>query len=295
MSKSRPIVITLVVSLILIFFILAYYGAKYRRGIPVEIEEQVKKTLEVTFINKEIDLKKGISFATWKQLKPVELKLLYQVTVLPWPRAGLPILSVKAFHNKKEIYFYLTWKDESYDSILAMTKFSDACAVMFPLEKITQPETIMMGFLGRVNVWQWKANQDNEYWSKIPTPNSELLTPNSQLQTPEAYADFHYPFEEKETLPVSKTSLESAVSELLSVRVGTVTKKAVQNVEGKGLWEDNLWQVVFKRSLNILDKETDAFFKIGEKRLCAFAVWNGAKGDRGGRKSISDWVEMEIK
>ncbi len=31
------------------------------------------------------------------------------------------------------------------------------------------------------------------------------------------------------------------------------------------------------------------------ERLCAFAVWNGSKGDRGGRKSISDWVDLRVE
>jgi DMSO reductase family type II enzyme heme b subunit len=81
---------------------------------------------------------------------------------------------------------------------------------------------------------------------------------------------------------------------LLAIRVGTVTKKPLQNVEGRGIYSDGTWRVVFKRALNAIDAKTDAQFSTG-KQLCAFAVWNGSKGDRGGRKSISDWVELEIK
>ncbi len=56
-----------------------------------------------------------------------------------------------------------------------------------------------------------------------------------------------------------------------------------------------MWHVVFKRSLRVASIEDDVVFNSGEeKMLCAFAVWNGATGDRGGRKSISGWVELEI-
>ncbi|HIE28533.1 TPA: hypothetical protein EYP66_14730 [Candidatus Poribacteria bacterium] len=56
-----------------------------------------------------------------------------------------------------------------------------------------------------------------------------------------------------------------------------------------------LWHVVLKRSLNSANPEFDVVFKPGTKRIIAFAVWNGVKSDRGGRKSISDWMELEIK
>ena len=80
----------------------------------------------------------------------------------------------------------------------------------------------------------------------------------------------------------------------VSIRVGTVTPKETQNIEGRGFWQEGVWRVVIKRSLNATDTDVDAKFNI-PKRLCAFAVWNGAKGDRGGRKSISDWVELRVQ
>ena len=163
-----------------------------------------------------------------------------------------------------------------------MGKFSDACAIMFPLNKNPGDfPTLMMGFLGKANIWHWKANRDREYWS-------------GQEFNEKAYADYHYPFEDKETLPVSKDVLTSAVNDLISIRVTTITPKEAQNVAGKGIWSDGAWQVVFKRAIEPLDPELDAGFA-DVKRLCAFAVWNGDKGDRGGRKSISDWVELEIR
>ncbi|HEB36236.1 MAG TPA: hypothetical protein ENI18_10400, partial [Candidatus Aminicenantes bacterium] len=153
----------------------------------------------------------------------------------------------------------------------------------FPLEKKEQPSTIMMGFMGKANIWQWKANQNEEYWfQKVPSVSS--------------YVDFHYPFEEKEMFIVSKVVPESAVNDLLAVRVGTITHKKEQTVHGRGIWENGTWHVVFKRSLKPVLLEDDVVFYPGEeKMLCAFAVWNGATGDRGGRKSISDWVELEVK
>ncbi len=281
MKKTTAILIS--IALIAAFGWLVYYGLTYSRGISVKAEKIERPVIDVAFVDKEIDLASGLSEEIWQEIIVKEVKLMYQITVLPWPIARdlvQPVI-VKAFHNNKDIYFYLSWKDDTEDRILKTNKFSDACAIMFPMDEKAQPATIMMGFLGRSNIWHWKAIQDIQYWM-------------NELPKTEAYADFYYPFEEEEIFAVSKEVPKSAVSDLLAIRVGTITPKEIQNVSGRGFWKDGAWQVVFKRSLKAVDPDDDADFKPG-KKLCAFAAWNGAKGDRGGRKVISDWAELEIK
>ena len=281
MKKTTAILISVV--LIAAFAGLIYYGLTHSRGIPVKPEKIERPVIDAAFVDKEIDLSSGLSDELWREITAKEVKLIYQITVLPWPiaRESVQPVIVKAFHNNKDIYFYLSWKDDSEDRILRTNKFSDACAIMFPMDEKAQPATIMMGFLGRSNIWHWKASNDIQYWMR-ESPKTE------------AYADFYYPFEEEEIFVVSKEVPKSAVSDLLAIRVGTITPKDVQNISGRGFWKDGVWQVVFKRSLRAVDSEDDADFKQG-KKLCAFAVWNGAKGDRGGRKVISDWAELDIK
>lgn len=278
----RKFVVILIALILLVSFGgLVWYALRHGRGVPVEIETPKRLTLEAPYLEKEIDLKEGISLDLWDSLAAKEIKLLYQLMVLPWPKALTPLVKAKAFHNQKEIYFYLEWNDDTEDRILEMNKFSDACAIMFPLDEKTQTPTLMMGFLGKANIWHWKAIQDREFWQKEERKSS-------------AYADFHYPFEEQETFPVSKETPKSAVNDLIAIRVGTVTPKEAQNIEGRGFWQEGLWRVVIKRPLNAADADVDAKFNMA-KRLCAFALWNGSKGERGGRKSISDWVELDIK
>ena len=281
MKKSTAFLIAIV--LISAFAGLVYYGATHSRGVPVKIEKIVTPLVEVPFVEQVIDLNQGISPDVWSKLEPREIKLMYQVTALPWPKikGGLPFVTIKAFHNKEDIYFYLRWPDDTEDRVHETASFSDAGAIMFPLEKKAQPHTIMMGFLGRVNIWHWKANQDREYWR------------NESPQT-KAYVDFYYPFEDQELFPVSKHVTKSPVNDLLAIRVGTITPKDNQEVMGKGVWENGVWSVVLKRPLSAIEAENGVNFTAG-KKLAALAVWNGSQGDRGGRKSISDWVELEIK
>lgn len=278
----KSVVILVAVILIAAFSLVVYYGFVHSRGAPVPIESPTRVLLKSPFVDNSIDLAKGIDAEFWATLPPQDVKLLYQVMVLPWPKVVTPSVTVKTFHNKSDIYFYMSWKDGTEDRTLGIGKFSDACAIMFPLSKDPGDfPTLMMGFMGKANIWHWKANRDREYWS-------------GQEFNDNAYADYHYPFEDKETLAVSKDALTSAVNDLISIRVTTITPKEAQNVAGKGMWSDGAWQVVFKRAIEPLDPELDAGFAY-VKRLCAFAVWNGDKGDRGGRKSISDWVELEVR
>lgn len=263
------------------FSVLVYYGSKYSRGVPEIDKETEKPLLEVPFLATDFDLSKGIDTSLWESQPALKINLFYQVMVLPWPKKVVPYVMVKAFHNKRDIYFYMEWEDSTKDKIIGIDKFSDACAIMFPLGKNTQPSTLMMGFLGNANIWQWKASQDAEFWL------------NEKME-PKAYGDFLYPFEEEELFKITKEKITSPVNDLVAVRIGTITPKPEQNVTGRGIYDNGTWKVVFKRTIEGSDREADAQFP-AKKRLSAFAVWNGSEGDTGGKKSISDWVELELK
>jgi hypothetical protein len=280
---TKKTVVILISSFLVISFLgLVYHGIRHSRGTPADYEEPERVAIEIPHLEKEIDLVKGISQDVWDSLPSKQIELMYQVTVLPWPKSMIPSLTVKTFHNNKDIYFYLSWKDETENRLLDTGKFSDACAIMFPLEEVVQPATIMMGFMGKTNIWQWKGNQDNEYWLK-------------KVSSTKAYVDFYYPFEEKELFPVSKVIPRSAANDLVAIRVGTITPKENQNVQGRGFWERGTWHVVFKRSLQRDDPEVDAAFDSSGKKICTFAIWNGETGDRGGRKSVSEWAELKLQ
>src|SRR3989338_6934137 len=115
---KKFVVILITVILLASFGGLAWYALRHSRGMPVEIETLKRLTLEAPFMEKEIDLQEGISQNLWDSLGAKEIKLLYQMMVIPWPKALTPLVKAKAFHNKKEIYFYLEWNDDTEDRIL---------------------------------------------------------------------------------------------------------------------------------------------------------------------------------
>lgn len=280
MKKSTVVLIAGIA--IACFAGLLYYGLRHARGKPVLFILPAPVLLEVPYIDKDVDLGKDLSIKDWSSMTATNLDMIYQVTALPWPGKLTPTVGINAFHNKTNIYFYMHWKDSTEDHSRQPAKFTDACAIMFPLDKKAEPSTLMMGFLGKANIWQWKASQDRQYWSK-------------DTEQKKTYADYYYPFDKEEILSVSEEKVVSAINDLITIRIGTITAKEKQNVQGRGIWTNGEWYVVFKRSLSALDREVDATFLTDTNNLCAFAVWNGSNGDRGGRKSISGLIQLKVK
>ncbi len=143
MKNKMTVVILISIILVASFMALAYRGFRHSRGVPSIVEEPKKVTLEVPFIDKDIDLSKDISLDVWNSITSKEIELIYQVMVLPWGKSLVSPITVKAFHNKRDIYFYISWKDDTEDGSIGMSKFSDACAIMFPMGDKIQPSTIL--------------------------------------------------------------------------------------------------------------------------------------------------------
>ena len=223
----------------------------------------------------------ALNAPVWNELAPGVVPLKHQVTAIPWGKASVPQVVVQAVHNGERIWFRFQWDDDTENREVARNTFADACAIMFPLLGDPPPEAIMMGFLDPANIWAWKASRDAEVWGRPQSPET-------------AYSDYYNPFVKQEVFPVALQPVTSAVQDLVANRVGTTTPKPRQEVAGRGVWKDNRWMVVFERALDLHNSELDAKIPRGGARMAAFAVWNGAKGDRGARKSISEWVRLEV-
>ncbi len=222
----------------------------------------------------------------WLRIQPVTVPITYQVLMIPWGKSDKGPMEVRAFHNGKTVYFCLEWNDSTEDrGGPRVEDLADAAAMMFSLQA-AQTSSLMMGFLGRVNIWHWKANWDQEVWAKAKAATG--------------YADF-YPFENDPTFyPARATgnlraaqSRATAVEDIVSEGPGSITAKQKQVVQGRGLWREGRWRVVLQRELAA--READDFqFVPGQKARIAFAAWDGSRGEKGSRKSISEWVWLEL-
>ena len=68
----------------------------------------------------------------------------------------------------------------------------------------------------------------------------------------------------------------------------------IRMFEGSGEWKDGTWSVVFLRDMPKTGKWDVDFAKRIDPGLMAFAVWDGVKEDRNGRKVISVWQRFNI-
>lgn len=276
------------VYLIIIVFVmgfsgLVYYGWTNRWGGSMDntILERQALVLTMPQMDKELTLSAtDLDDEIWKQLSPLTVPLLHQVTVVPWARNLVPQLDIRAFHNGKDVYFLFEWKDTTASRRHDIGIFPDGVAVSFSLSDQPPSASIMMGFQSPVNIWQWKADLDAQIWD---AGAQKKFTPN-----------IFYTYASQADLPYAGEEPSSACQDLLAVQPGTVTLKDSAAVSGRGLWRDGAWQVIIKRTMVTGNVQRDVQLAPGRMHL-TFAVWDGEKGDRGSRKSISEWVILSIQ
>lgn len=201
--------------------------------------------------------------------KAITVELGPQMVTNPqWPNPSTQQVSVSAVRSDSEIAVKLKWEDASEDIRPEYSdQYPDQAAVMFPLELGDEIPAITMGSDNfAVNIWQWKS-----VWNKALTPEASNM-----------------PKTNKDGSPLNRTFL---VDDLNAEGFSTLTIQEEQNVSGAGVWADNTWQVVFKRSLTNSD-ENDT--QIKSSVPMAVAIWNGANRERNGQKGISQWLLLKF-
>jgi DMSO reductase family type II enzyme heme b subunit len=205
--------------------------------------------------------------------KKVTLELGPQMFTNPkWPDPSVKKVTLSAVHNKSEMAIILEWEDSAKDNSFGFSeRFTDQAAVMFPLKPQEEAPMITMGNEGNtVNIWQWKAA-----WQKDLKPQK-----NDQFRKRQDSA-----------LSAQTIVRESPVEDLNAEGFSTLTIQDEQSVQGKGVWKDNRWRVIFKRSLENSDS-ADAQF--GSATQMAIAVWNGANKERNGQKGLVGWILLRF-
>ena len=202
--------------------------------------------------------------------KAITVELGPQMITNPkWPDPSIKNIKVRAVQNDSSIAIYLEWKDETVDNKYGhSTLYSDQAAVMFPLHPQRETLPIFMGAEETpVNIWQWKAiwEQGQPAAQKGKRPRPPSLAPEEQRASP--------------------------VEDLNAEGFSTLTSQNQQDVQGKGVWRDQVWRVVLKRSLTNRHPDDVQFKNFSHM---AIAVWNGDNRERNGQKGISDWILLRF-
>ncbi|MBM4034499.1 MAG: hypothetical protein FJ291_22365 [Planctomycetes bacterium] len=282
MRKSSVIILCALT--VALFAGLVYYGWANRWGGPPQGGVDPPPELAMPYVECALALGAAdFDAAPWKDLAPFRVQLLHQITAAPHATGLVPELRVRAFHDGKDAYFLFEWPDAQESREHGAGHFPDACAVAFSLAPEPPKHSIMMGFESPVNIWQWKADLDAQVW-KVASGES-AASPNE-----------HYTYEEPAAFPARTTPPSSACQDLISPRPGLVTPKPWGRIAGRGQWRDGHWRVILKRALAAAPAGLRADVQLTPGRhYTAFAAWNGDTGDRGARKSISDWVILDVQ
>ncbi len=204
-----------------------------------------------------------------------------------WPEPNqIYAVAVSAVTDGKKLAVLLQWRDElPQNTALRVQDFQDGAALQFSLSG-------KYGFLGMgdkenpVNLWSWKAG-----WQE-----ADGGTPSMDSVYPSMHSDA-WTFTNYNTAVsagnVTSQPHKSPVEDANAAGFGSFKSQPLkhQNVQGKGIWHDGFWNVIFIRELKSKDAE-DVKFVAGKPVPVAFAIWNGEQHDRNGRKMVSNWYQL---
>lgn len=211
-------------------------------------------------------------------------------------RGAVETIDFASVHTDSKIAIRMTWKDPTLNEFVEGKGdfFRDGVAVQFALGDVTlhthghNEPFFGMGNRGKaVNIWHWKAGLAETLQAESV---SEYSTGGVDMDT------LVYGGALSNPLAKLNATKENAVEELNAEGFGTVTPQAdqYQNVEGYGKWKDGVWTVVFLRDIAAAGKWDIEFKGRKDPILTAFAVWDGSKEDRNGRKVISVWQRLNL-
>jgi hypothetical protein len=214
-------------------------------------------TLMAVQIAEELPLEDADS-PLWQQATALEVPLSAQNVSKPMKLdARVKSVTARALHDQSKLAILVEWSDETEnDQMIRVQDFRDAAAVQFPIAD-GQPFFCMGMQGGNVDIWHWKADwqADIAAWQDMQTayPNMDVDQypfATGQMPAPADYQDVNYvPALASENLFASPRL--SPVEDIVAGGFGTLTSEpaASQNVQGKGVWKDGKWRVIFSRDL----------------------------------------------
>lgn len=254
---------------------------------------------------KELPMEPGS--AVWRQATAVDVPLTPQLVALPrLMQTSVSSLSVRSLNDGKQVAFLLEWADGTRDARATRPdEFRDAAALLFSVGD-SQP-FVCMGTPGQLtNLWHWKADWQEDIdkgFQEVVDAYPNFFKDSYPFVVGEppfrAPADFGSAEAQQYFIalvagnPLAQPDRSSPVEDLVAEGFGTATHKTEQNVQGRGVWSNGRWQVVFSRSLEATDPSA-AKLAGGADVPVAFAVWNGSNQEVGARKQLSSLLTVRV-
>lgn len=225
----------------------------------------------------------------WERVPSVHVPLMAQELFTPRGGGATSELLVQTLVTSTHLSLRLQWADATASSAQDVHRteaFDDAVAVQVPLHpQDGYPSPFMGDTQHPVSIWHWKASWQDELEMSQAHPrtvrDSEPFAETPTFRTGEAVGNLF-----------SQPRRTSSVEQLLASGFGTLTPTQEQPVEGRGVWRDGYWSVVMHRALVPRGDTVEVDLRGLESIPIAFAVWDGARQERDGMKSISVWQTL---
>ena len=241
----------------------------------------------------------------WDRAVASEIPLSGQTVQTPMRfRPFAENILVTSLNNGSEIAFLIEWADSTKDERTVKTEeFRDAVAVQF----VGPSYYICMGAVDRrIHILQWKADwqkdieegfQDVEHaFPNFWVDYYPYAVGEPPYRIPEAFPEIARVYLAGWNVgnPVSEPLKVTPVEETIALGFGSIATQESQDSIGRGLWQQETWKVVIARKLNTGDAN-DVELSPTKEHAIAFAVWDGAGGDVGARKSVSAGIALKVE
>lgn len=241
----------------------------------------------------------------WHSIPVAEVALSRQKDAMPMlDRVTVESAELRGVSDGRRIVWRLSWPDETRDINVDSGRFSDACALQFP---VTPGAAHTMGddrhavhILHWKGIWQHDVDEHFQdvqdlhpnYWADLYW----FAEGEAPYRVPDDFGDprSHTWFAAYQAgNPVADFLRRRPVEELSATGFGSLTSHTESVVNGHGVWNNGRWYVTFVRPLRT-DDPLDYQFWEGGTGMVGVAVWNGSDGNVGGRKQWGNWVEFTV-
>ena len=259
--------------------------------------------------------KPDVAQGPWNGLAPKKVILLPQNITTPSKlKLSVDEVDVRIVHNGTWIGVAVSWQDDVRDQTTASGVFSDALAIGFPKEGVTETSPFMgkHGASMEINYWKalWQRDVDQGYQQVTDLHpytvadeyvgyRSEHL-PDSNPASSATMEEVMATSDGREGLPavaignpMSQVNRESPVEQAIAEGFGTLSTQKQQDARANAIYAEGRWTVVISRPLDTGDN-ADVNLSEGKETGINFAVWDGGEGDVSGRKNYSMFTPLFI-